>query len=232
MLEDSSRRYQTFEPWFIDYSKIVSGYNKTFYYDSLPPRKKEDDESTYSKRSVEQSAFFDSLRTINGVHVYEGDARRRKEDCSTKKSGNNDSCGYANAFIQANMHQAALLTADLDFKPLVDALVQDGMHVTLLYPHGKPNTELIYAADARQPLTFRNVYNWCTDDFQRTHPSPKAVSQPGKQIQGGFVVDTWPTAMDTTAELFETKDGFIVVFPSTFNLAPVRTSKKIYFSIT
>ena len=30
-----------------------------------------------------------------------------------------------------NMHKTTLLTGDLDFKPLVDALVQDGMFVTL-----------------------------------------------------------------------------------------------------
>lgn len=217
MFQDAAGKYPAFEPRFVDYSKLVSGYQKTFYYDSLPPRKSNEDENAYSKRILDQRAFFDSLRAINGVHVYEGDARRRRKTVQQKKVDIMIAVDMLTHSFRRNMHQAALLTADLDFKPLVDALVQDGMHVTLLYPHGKPNTELIYAADARRPLTFRDLHNWCTDDFQRSHPLPRALSQPGKHIQGGSRVDAWPTAMNTTAELFETDGSFTVVFPSALN---------------
>jgi hypothetical protein len=120
--------------------------------------------------------------------------------------------------FRRNMHQAALLTADLDFKPLVDALVQDGMHVELWYPHGKPNKELIYAADGRRPLTLRNLHEWSTDEYQKACPRPKAVSEPRKKI-GGSLKEEWKTAMGTTAKLYEIEQGalFTVVFPSAEN---------------
>jgi len=219
MLQDAAGSYGAFEPRFLDFSKLVKGYDKTFYYDSLPPQKKDEDKDAHSVRMDEQSAFFDSLHTINGVHVYEGDARRRRKTVQQKKVDIMIAVDMLTHSFRRNMHQAALLTADLDFKPLVDALVRDGMHVTLWYPHGKPNTELVYAADARRPLTFRDLHSWSADDFQKSHPLPHAVSLPAKQIQGGFLIDTWPIAMDTTAEVFEIEsDGsFTVVFPSELN---------------
>jgi uncharacterized LabA/DUF88 family protein len=51
------------------------------------------------------------------------------------------------------MHQATLLTGDNDFKPLIDALVQDGLFVTLMYPPDETSRELMQAADARTPWT-------------------------------------------------------------------------------
>jgi len=160
MLEDIAETYPPFETTHFDFSKLAREYNKTFYYDSLPPRKKGENEASYTLRVARQEAFFNGLRAIAGVHVYEGDARRRRKTVQQKKVDIMIAVDMLTHSFRRNMHQAALLTSDLDFKPLVDALVQDGMHVTILYPRGKPNTELIYAADARLPLTFRQIHNW------------------------------------------------------------------------
>ena len=121
--------------------------------------------------------------------------------------------------FRRNMHQAVLLTADLDFKPLIDALVREGLHITLWYPHGKPNTELIYAADEKRPLTFKDIHSWSTDYLQTCLPLPRAQSTQGKHIQGGILLETWRTKMNTDAEVFEIEsDGsFTVVFPSAAN---------------
>lgn len=216
-MEDAARRYQIFEVRHLDFWKIARDYSKSFYYDSLPPRKNGENEASHTARVAKQEAFFDSLRAIAGVHVYEGDARHRRKMVQQKKVDIMIAVDMLTHSFRRNMHRAALLTADLDFKPLVDALVQDGMHVTLLYPHGKSNPELIYAADARWPLTFRQIHNWCDDAFQKSHPLPRCYFKPGKNIQGGvYQRDKWQTAMGTTAELFEIElDGsFTVVFPT------------------
>jgi uncharacterized LabA/DUF88 family protein len=184
MAEDAGSRYPGFDFACLDFAKFVSDYTKTFYYDSLPPRKSNEDEASFSARIAAREALFDKLRAIRGVHVYEGDTRRRRKTVEQKKVDVMIAVDMLTHSFRRNMHQAALLTADLDFKPLVDALVQDGMHVTLWYPRGKPNRELVYAADARHPLTFRNLHGWSTDEFQRfltlclrRRPSPERMSR-------------------------------------------------------
>ncbi len=219
MVEDASSLCPDFNIGCLDFSKLAAGHNKTFYYDCLPARSKNQDDSEHSARTTAQEAFFDSLRAIPGVHVYEGDARRRKNIIQQKKVDVMIAVDMLTHSFRRNMHRAALLTADLDFKPLIDALVQDGMHTTLLYPRGKPNRELIDAADERRPLTFGSLYGWSTADFQKSHPIPRGECKPGKSIEGGLLRESWPTAMGTTAELFEMEsDGsFTLVFPSAAN---------------
>ncbi|KAA3516987.1 NYN domain-containing protein [Agrobacterium vitis] len=77
-------------------------------------------------------------------------------------------------------NQASLLTGDNDFKPLIDALVREGMPVTLWFPPGETNPELVNAADSRRPLDLQILYNWMTDEsrarfriplLQNKHPS-------------------------------------------------------------
>jgi hypothetical protein len=80
--------------------------------------------------------------------------------------------------FRRNMHEATLLTGDLDFKPLIDALVQEGMFVTLWYPPGTTSKELIAAADRSQRLSVASVYDALAEP--RPFVIPKAHSEPGK----------------------------------------------------
>ena len=219
LIEDTSQRYQSFSLSHIDWLKLVRGFTKIFYYDSLPPRKKKEDEDAFLERVESQETFFNALRSIPGVHVYEGDARRRRKIIQQKKVDIMIAVDMLTHSFRRNMHQASLLTADLDFKPLVDALVQDGMQVELWYPYGKPNKELVYAADRRRPLTYLDLYLWSTDSYQNSNPAPKAISSPGKNIQDGILREIWPTAMGTKAEVYENKSEqtYVVVFPSHVN---------------
>jgi hypothetical protein len=203
----------------LDWQKLVQGHNKTFYYDSLPPRKKKESDEEYDSRVAVQEAFFDDLRAISGMHVYEGEARRRRRTVQQKKVDIMITVDMLMHSFRRNMHQASLLTADLDFKPLVDALVQDGMQVDLWYPHSKPNRELVYAADLRRPLTFRDLYSWAKDTFRANHPLPNSHTKSGKIIPGGVLKDKWPTAMGNEAEVYEleSKEAYLVIFPSAQN---------------
>ncbi len=47
-----------------------------------------------------------------------------------------------------------LITGDLDFKPLVTALVEMGVDVQLLYPEDETNDDLKAAADAAIAMKF------------------------------------------------------------------------------
>jgi uncharacterized LabA/DUF88 family protein len=218
-VEDSGCRYTGFSIDQMDWKKLVQGFDKVFYYDSLPPRNKNEDEADFQQRVDKQETLFDELRSIPGVHVYEGDARRRRKTVQQKKVDIMIAVDMLTHSFRRNMQLASLFTADLDFKPLIDALVQDGMQVELWYPHGKPNKELIYAADHRRPLTFQALHSWCKNTYQIAYPLPKTLTASGKSILDGFFIEKWPTAMGTNAELYELKaeKTHMVVFPSAFN---------------
>lgn len=216
ILQDVERKYPPFEASNFEFKNLIGIFNKTFYYDSLPPKKNGEDDKAFTEREDKQSAFFDSLRTIDGVHVYEGDARRRRKRVEQKKVDIMIAVDMLTHSFRRNMNEATLLTADLDFKPLIDALVQDGMHVNLWYPHGKPNKELIYASDGRRPLTFDDIYSWCSDDYRKANPIPSALSKPKQEINGTRV-DKWISPKGIEVEMFEVDGLFKVVYPSEYN---------------
>ena len=68
--------------------------------------------------------------------------------------------------------QLMVIMSILDFRLLIEAIVREGMYIDLWYPKGKINEELIYAADSRTPLTVKDVFSWCTADFNKKHPLP------------------------------------------------------------
>lgn len=87
-----------------------------------------------------------------------------------------------NHSFRKNMSQATLLTADLDFKPLIDALVDNGMYVNLWYPINKTNIELIQSADASRRLDLRTIFDYSTTKFKKSHEIPKGTNKVGKDV--------------------------------------------------
>jgi hypothetical protein len=69
------------------------------------------------------------------------------------------------------MNEATLLSGDLDYKPLVDLLVQEGMFVNLWYEKKSTTKELIYAADYSKPINYRDIYEFAEKKFQYALPS-------------------------------------------------------------
>jgi uncharacterized LabA/DUF88 family protein len=73
-----------------------------------------------------------------------------------------------------NMHQTTLLTGDNDFKPPIDALVHEGMFVTLWYPYGETSKELMNAADTRKRLGMKQLSELLTSESRRNFSIPDA----------------------------------------------------------
>lgn len=86
--------------------------------------------------------------------------------------------------FRGNMHTATLLTGDNDFKPLIDALVREGMFIQLQYPPGETNAELVNAADARVPLTLRTLHSWLTEDSRERFVLPEVQNRPPEDEHG------------------------------------------------
>ena len=67
--------------------------------------------------------------------------------------------------IRGNIDEAAIITSDLDFFPLFEALLQTKTRSTLMYQLGRTSTELITTADNSVPLTLWSVAEWGDPKF-------------------------------------------------------------------
>jgi uncharacterized LabA/DUF88 family protein len=163
-----------------DYGTLTRAYSKVFYYDALPARKSDDKDESYKLRIMPQRSLFDHLSNLDRFHVYEGDVRRSaaRRGPEQKKVDVMIAVDMLTHSFRRNMHEATLLTGDLDFKPLIDALVQEGMFVTLWYPPGETSKELIAAADRSERFSIRSVYDALP--FPRPFEMPKTMGAPSK----------------------------------------------------
>ncbi|KKS56372.1 MAG: hypothetical protein UV20_C0014G0017 [Candidatus Magasanikbacteria bacterium GW2011_GWA2_42_32] len=210
-LETLSKRYFGV-PIDIDYQKLAGEFTKVFYYDALPVKEEEEVDAAYELRIRTQDGLLNHIRSFDKYHVYEGDARRRpKRGLEQKKVDVMIAVDMLTHSVRRNMHKATLLTGDLDFKPLIDALVQEGMFVTLWYPKEATNPELITAADGRRVFDIRSAYENATDDFRNRFRLPFASSGP-KGVGKAKLEQTWWDKTRGPIELYRDDDGYLVVF--------------------
>lgn len=138
----------------LDWTRLSGGYKKAFYYDAIPVREEQEAEDSYQSRIANIVELHRHLSTIDGFRVYEGDARKRSgRGLEQKKVDIMIAVDMLTHTIRGNMQEAGLLAGDLDFKPLLDALVNEGMFVSLIYPPRFINSELLAAADSRIPMS-------------------------------------------------------------------------------
>lgn len=168
----------------IDYSRLAEGYHKVFYYNCLPIQKEGKSGQEDQERTQQQLKFFNYLKSLDKFHVYEGTARFRdkRRGQEQKEVDIMIAVDMLTHSFRRNMQEATLLAGDLDFKPLIDALVQDGMYVTLWYPKGRANYELVDAADSKIPLTISKVEGWFTDSFRSKIKLPTRRHTPTGEI--------------------------------------------------
>lgn len=165
----------------LNYQYLKGRYNKVFYYDAVYVKKHNESDVDYEARIQPRVSELQAIRMLDGYHVYEGDVRRRgKRGNEQKKVDVMIAVDMLTHSFRKNMHQASLLTNDLDFKPLIDALVQGGMHVELIYERGYANDELIAAADKKTPLIPNNISHWITnltkEERVKYFPQPSSSS--------------------------------------------------------
>ena len=112
--------------------------------------------------------------------------------------------------FRKNMGRATLLTGDNDFKPLIDALVQDGMLVNLWYPPDETSRELIDAADARTPLTMLALHDLLLDESKARFTIPNRANLKPNSLALGEPLHTWKHSDRKQCALFHWKDYYVV----------------------
>ncbi|HVO68660.1 MAG TPA: NYN domain-containing protein [Aggregatilineaceae bacterium] len=211
------------DKWFagcsidVDYEQLTRGFTKTFYYDCLPPQKRDERKADYDKRIQPNLDFFNHLRGLRGVHVFVGDTRHRRGQPIQKQVDVKIAVDMLTFSSRRIMHQSTLLTGDLDFKPLLDALVADGTFVNLWYPRGTTNLELVYAADASRPLDIRVIYEFTSRQFRDKFSIPDAYGREGKGISDYRLEGTWRSGSEAEVEVCRGSDSYLLVFPDKAN---------------
>lgn len=132
---------------------------RAFYYDCLDelPRQGESD-SELQERLQGQSRLIDEINAAPGLFVrlgsLRGDARRRRQ----KEIDVLLAVDMLTHSHNRNMSRAVLIAGDLDFKPVVEALVMQGTLVTVVSDLRSTSRDLANAADRHEPLSLRTLW--------------------------------------------------------------------------
>lgn len=138
-----------------------------------------------------QEDLLNELRMVPGMHFYEGvlsgkGGKRRQKMVDTMMAIDMLRHSY-----RKNASRMTLLAGDLDFKPLVDALVEAGTYVVIWYEKASASQGLIDAADERQHLHVKTLYElskpWFWERHRDTLPTDYDYSSRSAQLDG-FVV--------------------------------------------
>lgn len=165
----------------IDYGRLKSDHRKAFYYDAIPTMKANETESDYAERVRPRIELHNHIATIPGYHVYEGDSRIRRKQVQQKEVDVMIAVDMLTHTFRGNMDRATLIASDIDFKPLIDALVREGMFVELRYPPTDTNQDLVNAADHRTPLAVDTIVQFLDQESQKLIDLP---SRGQKQKEG------------------------------------------------
>ncbi len=220
VVKNLSGRYFPGELIEIDFGKLTNGFRKTFYYDCLPGSQADESSDAYQARTASQETFFNGLRLVPGMHVNEGSVRGEGGRRRQKKIDTMMAVDMLTHSYRKNASAFALVAGDLDFKPVVDALVQDGMYVTLWYEKQTASQELIFSVDSREPIDIQRLFSWSKEAFRRSHSLPHAFVQGGDDAIKGFTLMKRGKMEDSLPiELYQNTEGTLCfVFADTGNL--------------
>lgn len=149
-----------------------AGAIRAFFYDSIEdvPRDGESEEDCRA-RVAPLEHFFGRARSLSGVHVRLGTVsgkRRRQKEVDVLLATDMLTHGF-----NGSMSSAVLLTGDLDFRPIVEALVRHGVFVEVWYHRTSIALDLPGAADFGREIRFRQLYSWNTQVFRDAHRIPR-----------------------------------------------------------
>jgi hypothetical protein len=184
LVEGISEKYFNGAPLEMDYHGLFKhGYAKTFYFDCEPPIRKSEAAVDHAARVKVARGTFSKLRRLPGCHVFLGDTKGgRQKGVDTQLAVQ----GLVHVF-RRNNRRVTIMTGDLDFKPLVEALVLEGSYVTLAPDLRETSRELIDAADEHKLLWPGEIFRLTTRAFKAGRIFPE-----GHSVRRFKPSETWP----------------------------------------
>ena len=165
---DAAQRLSPDEEAPINYDLMRAnfGADRVFFYDAYPTKRAGEDEKQFTQRWNEKDAFFKQLSRLDAMHVRTGTTRHRKKRGLEQKGVDIQLAieAYQHA-VRGNIETAVIVTNDLDFYPLLDAMTQTRVRTELRYDRDKTSAALIEAADFAIPLSLREFANWCDPPY-------------------------------------------------------------------
>lgn len=202
-----------------DYDLLAKNHDKVFYYDCLPQRKVGETDKDYETRIKTDKELFRSMRLCSGWHVVEGVVKGEGGRARQKEVDIRIAVDMLTHSHQRNMHRVSFIAGDQDFKPLVNALVREGMFIDLWYVKGHVSEDLLLAADSRRELDVYWMHSITDRSFRGKHSLPLIHSQPGNHttIQNEGILKERALNGSDKVYLWNVKNGFIIAQPSREN---------------
>ena len=119
-------------PLNISYEKVRGSHSRGFYYDCPIKIKSGQDDEGFQEAQSLQNTKFSKIEGTQGMHLFTGILKGSRQKLRQKGIDVKIAVDMFTHAIRENMDRATLLAGDLDFYPIVDALVRNGVYVTLL----------------------------------------------------------------------------------------------------
>jgi len=166
--------------------------SRAYFYDAIDyARRPDETEKASEARIVALERFFSYVRSLSGFHVRPGSVRpgKKREQKEVDVSLAVDMMEHG---FNGSMSKAVLIAGDVDFRPVVEALVRHGVFVDVWYHGSSIAQELPGAADFGHAIRFRQMYSWNTKTFQDAHAIPRehehAGAPTGELVKVGSVL--------------------------------------------
>ncbi len=179
--------------------------SRAYFYDAIDyARLPEETDEAWEARIILLERYFSYIRSLDGFHVRPGSVRRGKKR-EQKEVDVSLAVDMMEHGFNGSMSKAVLIAGDVDFRPVVEALVRHGVFVDVWYHRNSFAQELPGAADFGHEIRFRDLYSWSTGAFQRAHRIPDEERRGGQRF--GQLVKTGSMAGVCQVELYKTQIG-------------------------
>jgi uncharacterized LabA/DUF88 family protein len=163
-------------PGDLDLAKIAesAGALRSFFYDCDDVPKDNESQAGFEARSQRRRDELDRIAALRGFHLRPGIMRRGKKP-EQKEVDVLLAVDMMTHGFNRNMTKAILITGDLDFRPVVEALVRSGVFVEVWYEKSSAVQDLPLAADYGSQLSWYRFYQWNTQSFRDKFRAPDQV---------------------------------------------------------
>jgi uncharacterized LabA/DUF88 family protein len=147
---------------------------RSFFYDCEAIQGEKESQGDFETRAQTQREQFSRVDALRGFHLRTGTMRRgRKRE--QKEVDVLLAVDMMTHGFNRNMTRAVLITGDLDFRPVVEALVRGGVFVEIWYEKASTALALPQAADFGVPIHWHQFYRWNSEAFRRKFQAPTQV---------------------------------------------------------
>jgi uncharacterized LabA/DUF88 family protein len=162
----------------IEFEQIRKRYNaqRVYYYDAIDYTQAQNEANeAYAARIDAREDLHDYINSLPHFHVREGVVRKSPKKKNREQKGVDvqlavDAMEHA---ARGNMTLAVFLTGDLDFEPLLSALLRAGVGTLLAYIPSATSKELMRAADQIQKVTLEHFHTWSAPSFRENYRAIK-----------------------------------------------------------